>query len=242
MFFVKHDVHELLQLPSKFKLDTPNLVVPLLGRARVKLDNQWEILLEEILNCQRCPLAKSRKHVVPGEGPTDADIVIIGEGPGHHEDLQGRPFVGAAGNLLTKLLEDAGIKRESVYITNIVKCRPPENRQPMASERETCFPFLERQLELIKPKIVCLAGRVPTEVLLDKSAKIGAMHGKTFEKEGVTFFVIYHPAAGLYTQSLVSIMKEDMNRLKSLLDERMGKTPQKDGQMKLSSFFTGTEK
>ncbi len=206
------------------------------------MDSQWEILLKEILNCQRCPLAKSRKHVVPGEGPTDADILIIGEGPGHHEDLQGRPFVGAAGNLLTKLLEGTGIKRESVYITNIVKCRPPENRQPVADERETCFAFLKRQLELIHPKIVCLAGRVPTEVLLDKSAKIGAMHGKVFEKDGVTYFVIYHPAAGLYTQSLVPVMEEDMNRLKSLLDEKRGKTLQREGQLKLSSFFTETEK
>ncbi len=207
------------------------------------MDSQWENLLEEILKCQRCPLAESRKHVVPGEGPQDADIVIIGEGPGYHEDIQGRPFVGAAGRLLTQLLEGVGISRESVFITNVVKCRPPDNRQPLASERETCFPFLKRQLELIQPKIVCLAGRVPTEVLLVKPVKMGAMHGKIFEKEGQAYFILYHPAAGLYTQSLVSVMEEDMQRLRSLLDEKRGLKPQnKNGQLKLSSFFTGSEK
>lgn len=206
------------------------------------MDSQWETLRQEILECQRCSLAESRKHAVPGEGPQDTGIVIIGEGPGHHEDIQGRPFVGAAGRLLTQLLEGAGIKRESVFITNVVKCRPPENRQPMASERETCFPFLKRQLELIQPKIVCLAGRVPTEVFLGKPVKMGAMHGKIFEKEEQTCFVMYHPAAGLYTQSLVSVMEEDMRLLRSLLDEKISRTPRKkNGQLKLSSFFTDEE-
>jgi uracil-DNA glycosylase family 4 len=206
------------------------------------VDSQWDSLNKEILECQKCPLSKSRKQAVPGEGPQDADIVIIGEGPGHHEDLQGRPFVGAAGQLLTQLLEGAGIKRESVFITNVVKCRPPENRQPLTSERTTCLPFLKRQLELIKPKIICLAGRVPTEVLLGKPVKMGAMHGKIFEKEEQTYFVMYHPAAGLYTQSLVSVMEEDMQHLKSILDEKRGRPSQKNGQLDLSSFFTGSEK
>jgi uracil-DNA glycosylase family 4 len=198
----------------------------------------WEALRDEILKCQRCPLARSRTNAVPGVGPTDAALMIVGEAPGRQEDVEGQPFVGAAGRLLTMLLEGVGIKRDSVFITNVVKCRPPENRPPDPTERDACHPFLLQQLELIKPKIVCLAGRVPAEVFLGPQVSMSTMHGKSYERGGRTYFVIYHPAAGLYTQTLVAVMKEDMNRLNSLLDQSTGGlTEAKDGQQSLAKFF-----
>lgn len=198
----------------------------------------WEALRDEIMKCQRCPLARSRTNAVPGVGPMDAALMIIGEAPGRQEDVEGQPFVGAAGRLLTTLLEGAGIKRASVFITNVVKCRPPENRPPDPTEREACHPFLLQQLELIKPKIVCLAGRVPAEVFLGPQVSMSTMHGRSFERGGRTYFVIYHPAAGLYTQALVDVMKEDMSRLKSLLGQgTSGLTEARDGQQSLAKFF-----
>jgi DNA polymerase len=198
----------------------------------------WEALHEEILRCQQCPLARSRTNAVPGVGPTNAALMIIGEAPGRQEDVEGLPFVGAAGRLLTTLLEGAGIKRDSVFITNVVKCRPPENRPPDPTERDACHPFLQRQLELIRPKIVCLAGRVPAEVFLGSQVSISTMHGKSYERGERTYFVIYHPAAGLYTQTLVAVMKEDMSRLKSLLDQSTtGSRGPSEGQQSLAKFF-----
>lgn len=203
----------------------------------------WEALREEILGCQRCPLARSRTNAVPGVGPIDAALMIVGEAPGRQEDVEGQPFVGAAGRLLTTLLEGAGIKRESVFITNVVKCRPPENRPPEPTERNACHPFLQRQLDLIKPEIICLAGRVPAEVFLGPQVSMSGMHGKSFERGGRTFFVMYHPAAGLYTQTLVAVMKEDMSRLKLLLDQRSTGAPEaKEGQQSLARFFRRQDK
>jgi DNA polymerase len=164
--------------------------------------------------------------------------MIIGEAPGRQEDAEGLPFVGAAGRLLTALLEGVGIKRDSVFITNVVKCRPPENRPPDPTERDACRPFLLAQLDLIKPKIVCLAGRVPTELFLGPQVSISAMHGKSYERSGRTYFVLYHPAAGLYTQTLVAVMKEDMNRLKSLLGKSASASvAPRNTQQSLIEFF-----
>jgi len=164
--------------------------------------------------------------------------MIIGEAPGRQEDVEGQPFVGAAGRLLTTLLEGAGIERASVFITNVVKCRPPENRPPDPTERDACHPFLLQQLESIGPKVVCLAGRVPAEVFLGPQVSMSTMHGKSYERGGRTCFVIYHPAAALYTQALVDVMKEDMSRLKSLLDQGTGASAEaKDGQQSLAKFF-----
>jgi DNA polymerase len=164
--------------------------------------------------------------------------VIIGEAPGKQEDLQGEPFVGAAGQLLTKMLEKAGIKRETVFITNVVKCRPPENRQPLADERRACFAYLLRQLDLIQPKVIALVGRVPTETMLETTVRMGAMHGKSFTRNGRYFFVMYHPAAGLYNQNLVPEMESDMQTLKQLIetDGKINSEPTK-GQQDLSKFF-----
>lgn len=198
----------------------------------------WEALREKILKCQRCSLARSRTNAVPGVGPRNAVLMIIGEAPGRQEDVEGQPFVGAAGRLLTTLLEGAGIKRGSVFITNVVKCRPPENRPPDPTERSACQPFLLQQLDLIKPRIICLAGRVPAEVFLGAQVSMSTMHGKSYEREGRTYFVMYHPAAGLYTQTLVAVMKEDMSRLKSILDQcASGLAGARDGQQSLAKFF-----
>lgn len=201
----------------------------------------WETLRQEILTCQRCPLARSRTNAVPGVGPLDATLIIIGEAPGRQEDIEGQPFVGAAGRLLTTLLEGADIKRSSVFITNVIKCRPPENRPPDPTERDACRPFLLQQLELIKPRIICLAGRVPTEVFLGPQVSMNTMHGKSYDRGGRTYFVMYHPAAGLYTQTLVAVMKDDMRLLKALLDRSTGSSPAaKNAQQSLSEFF-GTQ-
>lgn len=198
----------------------------------------WSSLREEILACHKCGLAESRTQAVPGAGPQQTPLVIIGEAPGRQEDLQGKPFVGAAGKLLTKLLEDAGIKRETVFITNTVKCRPPENRQPLAEERRACFPYLLRQLDLIQPKVIALVGRVPAETLLEITVRMGAMHGKSFMRNGRTFFVMYHPAAGLYNQNLVPEMESDMQKLKQLLyTERKSNSESTKGQQDLCKFF-----
>jgi DNA polymerase len=200
--------------------------------------DKWESLRQEILVCQRCPLAQSRTQAVPGVGPPTALLVIIGEAPGQREDIQGEPFVGSAGKLLTKLLEQAGIKRESVFITNVVKCRPPENRQPTQSERKSCHSYLMRQLEHIQPRVIALVGRVPAETLLETRGSMGAMHGKIFERDGRAFFVMYHPAAGLYNQTLVPVMEEDMHTLKKLLDKTADSREQVEkGQLPLSDFF-----
>lgn len=197
---------------------------------------EWTKIRQEILDCQKCRLAESRTQAVPGVGPQNAQLVIIGEAPGRHEDLQGEPFVGAAGKLLTKLLEETGIPRSSVFITNIVKCRPPENRQPLADERKACYPYLLRQLDLIQPKIIALVGRVPAETILETTVRMGAMHGKTFQHGGRTYFVMYHPAAGLYNQDLVSELQVDMQKLKQVLDSGDRLKPE-SGQQDLSKFF-----
>jgi uracil-DNA glycosylase family 4 len=205
--------------------------------------DKWENLRQEILVCQRCPLAQSRTQAVPGVGPPTSLLVIIGEAPGYREDIQGEPFVGSAGKLLTKLLEQAGIKRQSVFITNVVKCRPPENRQPTQSERKSCHSYLIRQLEHIQPQVIALVGRVPTEALLEIRGSMGALHGKTIERDGRTFFVMYHPAAGLYNQTLVPIMEEDMRKLKKLLEKTTDSREQQEkGQLPLSDFFSNQKK
>jgi DNA polymerase len=198
--------------------------------------SQWAELQKEILECTKCRLAESRTQAVPGVGPQNTQLVIIGEAPGRKEDLQGEPFVGAAGKLLTKMLENAGIKRETVFITNIVKCRPPENRQPLNDERVACHPYLLRQLDLIQPKVIALVGRVPAETILETSIRMGTMHGKTVERHSWTYFVMFHPAAGLYNKNLVPDMEADMHTLKRLLDQSAKSVPEK-GQQDLSKYF-----
>ncbi|MEA3460031.1 MAG: uracil-DNA glycosylase [Chloroflexota bacterium] len=175
-------------------------------------------LYEEITECQRCDLAKSRTNVVPGEGPEDADIIFIGEAPGFYEDQQGRPFVGAAGRFLEELLASIGLKREEVYICNVVKCRPPGNRDPLPSEIEVCKPFLDRQIELINPKLIVTMGRHATNSFFP-NAKITRVHGQPRKIEGIVYYPVYHPAAALHQPKWRSAVEEDFHKIPEILEK-----------------------
>lgn len=159
---------------------------------------------------------------VPGEGPDNARVMLVGEGPGENEDREGRPFVGAAGKLLTELLESIGMKRSEVFVTNIVKCRPPQNRPPRQGEIEACNPYLETQIRLIDPKIVCPLGSPALRTVLGSEYSVSQVHGKPFRKDGRVILPLYHPAAALYDASLREPMFRDINVLKELLYARIG--------------------
>jgi uracil-DNA glycosylase family 4 len=172
----------------------------------------------QVILCTKCRLSETRKHAVPGEGSESALVMFVGEAPGEQEDIQGRPFVGAAGKLLTELLASVNIRREDVYITNIVKCRPPNNRPPRKDESTTCRPYLDRQITLINPKVICPMGNSAIHAFLDSEESVTAIHGIPFEKQSVTYFPMYHPAAALYTNTLRKVMEEDFMKLRALLD------------------------
>jgi uracil-DNA glycosylase len=172
---------------------------------------------EEVRRCTKCPLSLNRTNAVPGEGPSDAAVVIIGEGPGRNEDLMGRPFVGAAGKQLDGLLRDAGLARDDVYITNVVKCRPPENRRPTEAEAEACHPYLERQVELLHPAVVVLLGDSALKRFLPEQTLSGA-HGRLFRRSGLALFPTYHPAAMIYNRALEKVSSEDFKALGKVLE------------------------
>ena len=175
-------------------------------------------LYEGVAVCQDCELSRHRTRVVPGEGLGDAALLFIGEAPGWHEDQQGRPFVGPAGKFLDELLASIGLKREEVYIANVVKCRPPGNRDPLPLEMKACRKWLDRQIEIIKPKVIVTLGRYSLAQFLP-GASIGKVRGTARKKEGTIYFAMYHPAAALHQQSLRRIIEEDMRKIPSLLDE-----------------------
>lgn len=155
----------------------------------------WDPLTQEAAGCTRCPLHTGRTHVVFGEGNLKSPVMFVGEGPGEQEDLSGRPFVGRAGQLLDKILEAAHIPRESVYITNMVKCRPPGNRNPQRDEIDACWPFLSRQIQLIAPKIIVSLGNVPTQFFLKTTQGITKTRGQFYPwKGGIEVFPMYHPS------------------------------------------------
>jgi len=172
----------------------------------------------EVLLCTKCRLCKTRQHAVPGEGLGSAKVLFVGEAPGEQEDLQGRPFVGAAGKLLTELLQSVNIRREDAYITNIVKCRPPNNRPPRKDESAACRPYLDRQVALIHPAVVCPMGNSAIQTFLDSEKSVTALHGIPFEVQSMTYFPMYHPAAALYTFGLRKTMEADFRKLRALLD------------------------
>ncbi len=178
--------------------------------------SELEALAAEINRCTRCPLHHGRTRAVPGEGPQNALVMFIGEAPGFHEDQQGRPFVGAAGKFLDELLESIGMKREEVFIANVIKCRPPGNRDPLPEEIEACRPFLDRQLELVRPKLVVTLGRFSMARAFPK-ARISDVHGQPRKIGGVVYYPMYHPAAALHQPSLRRIVEEDMRRIPELL-------------------------
>ncbi len=178
-------------------------------------------LAAEVRGCTRCPLHRTRTNAVPGEGDADADIMFIGEAPGYHEDQQGRPFVGAAGQLLDKLLGQIGLHRRDVFIANILKCRPPDNRDPAPEERAACSEYLDAQVATIQPRAICLLGRVPLQTLLDPTASITKLHGKPQEKDGILWVPLFHPAAALHRADYMPQLVEDIKNLKHILASRL---------------------
>jgi uracil-DNA glycosylase len=175
-------------------------------------DDSLEKIAAEVRGCPLCKLARTRKNAVPGEGQLSAKIMFIGEAPGRSEDEKGRPFVGAAGRVLDNLLKKAGIERSQVFITNIVKCRPPNNRVPKEDELTACRPYLDRQIALIKPKVICILGRTAYSSLLGGSS-ITANRGKILKRAGQKYFLTFHPAAVIYNKGLLSVLEADLKKL-----------------------------
>jgi DNA polymerase len=182
-------------------------------------------IIKEINECSRCSLSETRSKTVPGEGNLNTKVVFIGEAPGKKEDELGRPFVGAAGNLFNKLLVEAGFSREDVYILNILKCRPPDNRRPKKSEIDSCKIYLLKQLEVIKPKVVAPMGNSAVNFFQNlsklKKEAIGDVHGQIFEIKlpwgDLIFFPLYHPAAAIYRQKLVDTLEDDLTKLMKII-------------------------
>ena len=175
-------------------------------------------------DCQRCRLASGRSQVVFGTGNPQASIMFVGEAPGFYEDKQGEPFVGAAGKLLTDLLQSVGLSRSEIYIANVIKCRPPDNRDPQPDEIETCKPFLLQQIQLINPKLVCSLGNFATQTLLGKKIGITKVRGRVIRLPEFLLFPLLHPAAALHQGNLRAPLGEDFQKLKSVLE-----TMEKDG-------------
>jgi uracil-DNA glycosylase family 4 len=172
----------------------------------------------EVKVCKLCALASTRKNAVPGEGPANAEIMLIGEGPGFHEDQQGRPFVGPSGEFLNQLLASAGFKRSDVFIANVVKCRPPGNRDPMPEEIAACSSYLDRQIALINPKVIITLGRYSMARWFPRD-KISAIHGRARRIDGRIVVAMFHPAAALHQPALRQAIEDDFMRLKDILAE-----------------------
>ncbi|MGQ9457534.1 MAG: uracil-DNA glycosylase family protein [Anaerolineae bacterium] len=196
-------------------------------------------VVREISQCRACDLAYGRTHTVPGEGPADARLMFIGEGPGFHEDRQGRPFVGAAGKLLEELLASIGLKREEVYITNVIKCRPPGNRDPYPEELEACRPFLDRQVEIIRPRVLVTLGRFSMARYFPE-ATITRVHGQA-KRFGSTWVIpVFHPAAALHQPRYRPALEEDFQRIAELLEkaaELAEEPPPVEGRPQQLSLF-----
>ena len=194
--------------------------------------------LERRVNaCTRCTLSQKRTNAVPGEGSRSADVVFVGEGPGFHEDQQGRPFVGPAGRLLDELLASVGLDREAVYITNMIKCRPPNNRDPLPGEIEACRPYLDEQIEMISPKVIVALGRYSFSKFFPDEP-IGKARGKPRPWHGLIVYPMYHPAAALRNGSLRSALERDFQNLLPLLEKGLPSSrPQEAEQSEQLSFL-----
>jgi len=179
-----------------------------------------ETLAQEIKVCTKCPLYRSRTHAVPGEGKTDAEIMFIGEGPGSAEDETGRPFVGESGKFLDELLSSVGFKREDVFITSVVKCHPPHNRDPLEEEIRVCTgQYLFNQIKLIKPKLIVTLGRHAMQTFFPQLRSISAVHGKAYKKAGQVYLILYHPAAALHQAGLKETLKDDFRKIIEILKQ-----------------------
>ncbi len=187
--------------------------------------DRFEELRVDALGCTLCRLAEGRTTVVFGEGDRDADLLVVGEAPGYEEDRQGRPFVGPAGKLLDKMLAAIGFRRDEVFICNVLKCRPPQNRDPVADEVAACWPYLRKQVEFVAPKAICAFGRFAAQTLLATEGSLGRLRGATHEFMGIPVVVTYHPAALLRNQQWKRPAWEDLKVLRRIYDEAGGRTP-----------------
>lgn len=191
-------------------------------------------IAQEISQCRLCGLAPTRKHSVPGEGPSNAEIMLIGEGPGYHENDQGRPFVGQAGKFLNELLQSGGLERKDVFITNVVKCRPPENRAPQDDELTACASYLERQISTINPLIILTLGRFSMARYF-QDAKISAIHGRASWINDRLIVAMYHPAAGLHQPNLRPVILHDFSLLPGLVEKARSERTKKLSELKADS-------
>ena len=180
---------------------------------------EWEELNKECLHCRACSLAETRTNVVFGVGAPDAEVLFIGEAPGANEDMQGEPFVGRAGKLLDDMLAMIGLDRSRIYITNSVKCRPPQNRDPLNTEKDACHGYLVRQLQLMQPKIIVCLGRISAMEIIKPDFKITQEHGQFFERDGIQMTALYHPAALLRDPHKKPETFEDLKHLQAKIRE-----------------------
>ncbi|MBD3296207.1 MAG: uracil-DNA glycosylase [Candidatus Omnitrophica bacterium] len=194
------------------------------GETAAKSGRSPDSLRRKVENCTACSLSENRNNVVTGEGSPDAELMFVGEAPGAEEDQQGRPFVGRAGKLLTKIIEAMGLKRESVYITNILKCRPPSNRNPLPDEIERCVPYLMEQIDVIRPKVICTLGKFASQTLLSSDTPISRLRGEFHDFHGIKLMPTYHPAFLLRNSSGKKEVWEDMKKIARELELEVPKS------------------
>ncbi len=182
------------------------------------MSQELETVKQNVIKCTKCELCKTRTNAVPGKGNFQSDVIFVGEAPGRNEDQKGEPFIGVAGKKLSIALDEAGISRDDVYITNIVKCRPPNNRVPKTNERETCQEYLKQEISIIKPEIICILGNTAFNSILGGS-EITKFRGKVVRKDNLLYFLTIHPAATIYNQKLIDVLKNDIVKLFELIKE-----------------------
>ncbi len=182
------------------------------------MNQELETIKQNVIKCTKCDLCKTRTNAVPGKGNFQSDVIFVGEAPGRNEDRNGEPFVGVAGKKLSIALDEAGVSRDAIYITNIVKCRPPNNRVPKTSERNTCQEYLKQEISIIKPKIICILGNTAFNSILGGS-EITKFRGKIAQKDNQLYFLTIHPAATIYNQKLIDVLKNDIVKLFDLIKE-----------------------
>ncbi|MDQ7052575.1 MAG: uracil-DNA glycosylase [candidate division KSB1 bacterium] len=234
----KHGADEPVSEPAsepaaeRHEQDTPVKPIPVMQDApsdehRGRLLDEF---YQEIKDCQKCALAKGRTHLVFGAGNPNATLMFVGEGPGRDEDLQGLPFVGPAGRVLDRMIKRLGFERDEVYIANIVKCRPPQNRDPLPEEVEACFPYLQRQIDIIQPKFIFCLGRVAAHAMFGHKAELATLRGRIHYFRNSKVIVTYHPAALLRNQKLFWATFEDMKLFRKLYDQEVGDKPPMENQ------------
>ena len=180
------------------------------------MNQELETIKQNVIKCTKCDLCKTRTNAVPGKGNFQSDVIFVGEAPGRNEDKNGEPFIGVAGKKLSIALNEAGISRDEVYITNIVKCRPPNNRVPNTNERDTCKEYLKQEISIIKPKLICILGNTAFNSILGGS-EITKFRGKVVRKDNLLYFLTIHPAATIYNQKLIDVLKNDIVKLFDLI-------------------------